>query len=662
MRKGYIKGSALALAMLMVLLQVMPLAAQQPSFTFQILQPQPDQVITSSTLPIAVSFQSPESAPIVRFEAYIGSTMLIYGTIRKPIAVGSFPVEVDLTEVGVKPGAHTLYVKLYDSRGNAVQHQQSILYRPLTMRQIEYNAPQVRITEPRDGDTITGKTRVRVDAVDDSGIQWVKIYINGKMRAMMNQGPFVLPWDPAADESALGSYVLTARAVDLFNNEAASAPVTVRFMNDRQGRTPLEWTPTAETVVDIPGVFPVTLAMLPSGGPSPMRTQVAAPQVALVPALPGLNTVPANMTETRTEVHAAPVGQVMTVRPTKAVPGQTATAQIALMTAAPATATAPLAAMPGSMAPATVRADHPAYLPAVAILAPSMEPVRASRQEVAALPSLTGITGSATKASPRVSAVTAPSAEPSVIRMAAIPAMPREIGASRSFATPTLPQVKAAALAMPEAPTMAAPRVEIVDAPLMAALPTTTGKAQPTRAQMPDAVMDLGIEVHAAYSVKPNETLEQIARAHATTPEALAALNPGITPAAAITPATTLIVPKPDARLYLDNAPLTGGPEPVIVNGYTMVPIRTIVEAKGGMIVWLPKTREVHAWANNTFIGITVGSSEARVNADTYVLPVAASLQDARTMVPLRFMATALELQLAYNTETGTYYLVSKSR
>jgi LysM repeat protein len=161
--------------------------------------------------------------------------------------------------------------------------------------------------------------------------------------------------------------------------------------------------------------------------------------------------------------------------------------------------------------------------------------------------------------------------------------------------------------------------------------------------------------------VKNGDTLQKIARAYSTTPDQLRQLNPGISPRRPLTTDARIVVPRPAAHLYLDNAALKGGPQPFIVRGYAMVPFRKIVEGKHGVVIWIPKTREINAWANKTFMGLTIGSRTARINSDTYQLPVAADIRESRTMVPLRYIATAMNLHVEYNAATGTYYLISRA-
>ena len=187
---------------------------------------------------------------------------------------------------------------------------------------------------------------------------------------------------------------------------------------------------------------------------------------------------------------------------------------------------------------------------------------------------------------------------------------------------------------------------------------SVTPAVAPKTAPAPRA---MSITMRAPYTVKQGDTLVKIARAYATTPDELSKLNPDLTPSQPLVANTRMIVPHASAHLYLDQQPLIGAPVPYVVQGYAMVPFRKIVEAKHGMVIWIPKTHEVNAWIDQTFMGFTIDSRAARLNGEEYLLPVAAQLQGSRAMVPLRYIAAALRLQIEYNAETGAYYLISRA-
>jgi len=159
--------------------------------------------------------------------------------------------------------------------------------------------------------------------------------------------------------------------------------------------------------------------------------------------------------------------------------------------------------------------------------------------------------------------------------------------------------------------------------------------------------------------VRTDDTLEKVARAFSTTPDALIKLNPDLSPERPLPVNASLTVPSTKARIYMDKLPLTGAVAPFIRNDYTMAPMRSIVEAKDGIVIWLPKSREVNAWVNNTFMNVKIGDRHAQVNTEAYLLPVAPSLLQDRTMVPLRYLMSAMNLHVDVNTASGTYYLAS---
>lgn len=90
------------------------------------------------------------------------------------------------------------------------------------------------------------------------------------------------------------------------------------------------------------------------------------------------------------------------------------------------------------------------------------------------------------------------------------------------------------------------------------------------------------------------------------------------------------------------------GTQPVIINGTTLVPIRTIIENMGGTIAWNPDLRQITMTANNKTIVMTLNYTVAKVrdrDAADWVqktVLVAPKLINGRTMVPLRFVTEEL--------------------
>lgn len=718
--------------------------------TFRILQPTADPPVVDQ-FPIAVAFQSVDNTPIVRFDAYVDSTFVIGGRIKNPIAAGSFQVTCDLTKTKVIPGPHTLFVKLIDSSGRVTQCQQAIT---VGSSKADHVPPVVRIVEPKAGTGIQGPATIRIEASDDSGIKWVMLYVNGQLRLMMNQPPFIAPWDPIKDKLAAGTYTLRVRALDVFDNETMSDPVVVRIVRP-EGRTLLDTTLPAQTQ-DTLGVFEVSNLFQPQGGPVLPREAYAnviapfnwlggnllpapglfavgrqyampsaegAPSGLLPPkSLPGLEGLSAlvNRSLPLSPVlawasyqlpHPAFGGRISPMAtPSLLLPAEPARRTIdagalpfiavlpAPQKGRPAIDERSLYAVPQTTAPAQHAAptagqvSRPALSPAglPTITPKTTLPERpVSRLNVTQEPVLVALVpGTMMKLIPDrtvvdVNAIPAIHLAPS--RSEVIPSasatLPRPVLAVTTGASPRMtgtvlkaPVAPVHILPAPKQPaTSTLPAKATPSADKAAVLPTTIRVASTAFTPNPGAhirrpIVDTAalptpvaiMEVQEPYTIQQGDTLEKIARAYSTTPDELAKLNPGLSPERPLPVDTSMAVPKTEARIYLDHQPLQGAAQPFIINGYSMVPFRQLVEAKDGVVIWLPQTREVNAWAHNTFMGLKIGDRNARINNETYLLPVAPSLLEERTMVPLRYLTSALNLHVEYNAASGTYYLVSR--
>ncbi len=917
MRMRTVIGLSLGFMAALVLIGILPLLAQDgPSFS--IVQPQVSQKVTGTQLPIVIEFTCDDDAPAVRFEAYIDSTSLIWGRIRKPISRGHFRVDADLNEISVKPGPHTLYIKLYDSKGRVSQREQRIILESPNTVRADSKPPRVRITSPKEGQVVTGRTDIKVEAVDEeSGVKWVMIFINDQMRAYTNEAPYGMQWNPFDEKVLLSSYIIRARAMDLFDNEGLSLPVTVKVV--KENRTGIDEGDLrgdrGGDLIEIP-VFPVWDGPMPSQGKGAERELFASNLVRPTPSLPEmLSDLPPVRFWDRPGVLPSTGVVAVALLPVKVLPGQTineamASAEsrgqyvpVALASSPgftrPLLGASPLSAARGELsAPAELHVAAralPAGTMLVALLPSSsklipggtadrlsadgivvnmvqpvalVNPDGPARSTLSA-PSVTSVAGAflvpaaqqaaaqgvspemvlvamapgtTAKLNPRTGATThevmlsstgtiivmqprgtGAATRPAMVaeRTPSVRVLPDALGVekvgergtlsespiiialapndgkrmpassaltaiaasqgtraqelalhgdgrlARAANDTTLPKLTPAELAASTAPQgdpRAVKSATVTDAPLLVLgsgkrMPATGSAAQEDgtlRGREPQAVllvaggtMDraqgtptmtarigegpavLGppaardrrfeqesaslqvaslpgkvapavmtdappltvarpaqgvtpttrvasnplettrpaaqqqeaqwLDVEQNYQVKDGQTLVEIARVYETTPEELLKLNPGISPERPLPVGTSLVVPKQSARIYVDDTPIVGGPNPFIAQGHSMVPFRQIVEAKGGVVVWLPATREINAWANNTYMGLKIGAGEARINDGTYTLPVVPTIREARAMVPLRYLMTAMRLQVTYNPKTGTYLLVGQA-
>jgi uncharacterized repeat protein (TIGR02543 family) len=98
---------------------------------------------------------------------------------------------------------------------------------------------------------------------------------------------------------------------------------------------------------------------------------------------------------------------------------------------------------------------------------------------------------------------------------------------------------------------------------------------------------------------------------------------------------------------------------PAIQNGRTLLPIRAIVEAFGGIIEWHAELRVVTIYLNGHEVSLQIGNRRGYVNgvqiaidaSDSEVVPIIIS---GRTFLPLRFVAENLGLQVEWDPVTRT--------
>ena len=97
---------------------------------------------------------------------------------------------------------------------------------------------------------------------------------------------------------------------------------------------------------------------------------------------------------------------------------------------------------------------------------------------------------------------------------------------------------------------------------------------------------------------------------------------------------------------------------PVILNSRTLLPIRAVVEATGGVIDWDASAQKVTILRNDKKLELWIGRNVAQVNnlstyidSDSKVVPI---IKSGRTLLPLRFVAEALALDVQWDAATKT--------
>ena len=105
-------------------------------------------------------------------------------------------------------------------------------------------------------------------------------------------------------------------------------------------------------------------------------------------------------------------------------------------------------------------------------------------------------------------------------------------------------------------------------------------------------------------------------------------LNPGNTQ-------ITIVDNKATSNKILDVAPY-------IQDGFTLVPVRGVLEALGATARWIPEAGQVEVITADTRILLTVESNVALVNGGSVTMDKPVQVINSRTLIPLRFVAENL--------------------
>lgn len=89
--------------------------------------------------------------------------------------------------------------------------------------------------------------------------------------------------------------------------------------------------------------------------------------------------------------------------------------------------------------------------------------------------------------------------------------------------------------------------------------------------------------------------------------------------------------------------------QPIIVNGRTLVPVRAIAEKLGFTVDWAAESQTVTIKKDAKEIKLTVNDLAARVDGIPVPLEAAPILVSDRTLVPLRFVAETMGLNVLYD-------------
>ena len=115
-----------------------------------------------------------------------------------------------------------------------------------------------------------------------------------------------------------------------------------------------------------------------------------------------------------------------------------------------------------------------------------------------------------------------------------------------------------------------------------------------------------------------------------------------------------------EISITIDNTPLHPDVPPMIQHGRTLVPLRAIFEALDVDVEWIAETRTVIGTTDDTRIELTVDSTRTLVNGVEGTLDVPATIIEGRTLVPVRFIAESTGQNVDWDAGNRRVIITSK--
>ncbi len=104
------------------------------------------------------------------------------------------------------------------------------------------------------------------------------------------------------------------------------------------------------------------------------------------------------------------------------------------------------------------------------------------------------------------------------------------------------------------------------------------------------------------------------------------------------------------------------GTTPIVDNGRTLVPIRSVIEECGGTVDWDQNTQTVTLSYNSKEIKLIINSNTAYLNGKESSLDVAPQVINGRTMLPIRFVAEGFKFKVFWDSDNSVITITDNSK
>ncbi|OXM82535.1 N-acetylmuramoyl-L-alanine amidase family protein [Paenibacillus rigui] len=114
--------------------------------------------------------------------------------------------------------------------------------------------------------------------------------------------------------------------------------------------------------------------------------------------------------------------------------------------------------------------------------------------------------------------------------------------------------------------------------------------------------------------------------------------------------------------LFFNGKQLNPEVAPRIIKDVTMVPVRIIAESLGSKVEWNQAAHKVTITKADTRIEMTIDQPSASVNGVKNTLDAAPVLIDGNTLLPVRFIAETMGIEVNWNDVSRAVYLTEKTK
>lgn len=115
-----------------------------------------------------------------------------------------------------------------------------------------------------------------------------------------------------------------------------------------------------------------------------------------------------------------------------------------------------------------------------------------------------------------------------------------------------------------------------------------------------------------------------------------------------------------DYKVMLNGKYLVFDQPPINRNGRILVPMRAIFEALGADVDWDNNLRRVTGTMEGREVQLTIGDTTAYINGTPALLDVPATIENSRTLVPVRFISESLDAEVNWDKITNTAIIKTK--